>query len=96
MALLSCSINATIEATGVVRGEYGMVEALDRKQQEISNWKYHEARNFELEIPRERAHRTFAEWLTVSLQRQSEHERQRADDELALRKYRNGTEKGDD
>lgn len=79
-------VAATIEATGVVRGEYGMVEALERKQQEISNWKYDENEHI----------RAFAEWLTVSLQRQSEHERQRANDELALRKYRYGAKKGDD
>ncbi|MEN2474818.1 hypothetical protein [Burkholderia sp. GS2Y] len=76
-------VAATIEATGVVRGEYGMVEALERKQQEILNWKDHENEHI----------RAFAEWLTVGLQRQIEHERQRADEDLALRKYRYGVDK---
>ena len=76
-------VAATIEATGVVRGEYGMVEALERKQQEIVNWKNHENERI----------RAFAEWLTVGLQRQIEHERRRADGDLALRKYRYGVDK---
>lgn len=76
-------VAAANEATGVVRGEYGMVEALEHKQQEILNWKDHENEHI----------RAFAEWLTVGLQRQIEHERQRADEDLALRKYRYGVDK---
>lgn len=75
-------VAAAIEATGVVRGEYGMVEAFERKQQEISAWKSHE---------NERV-RDFAQWLTEGLQRQIEQERQRADEGLALRKYRFGAD----
>lgn len=76
-------IAAAIETTGVVRGEYGIVEAYERKQQEISAWKNDE---------NERV-RAFAQWLTESLQRLVEHERQRADEGLALRKYRYGVDK---
>lgn len=78
-------IAAAIETTGVVRGEYGMVEAFERKQQEISNWRNDEDERV----------RAFAQWLTESLQRLIEHEQQRANEGLALRKYRYGVGKYD-
>lgn len=76
-------IAAAIETTGFVTGEYGMVQAFERKQHEISNWKNDEDDHV----------RAFAQWLTEGLQRLIEQERQRADEGLALRKYRYGVGK---
>lgn len=76
-------VAAAIETTGVVTGEYGMAQAFARKLQEISCWKNDEDDRV----------RAFAQWLTEGLQRLIEHEQQRADEGLALRKYRYGVGK---
>lgn len=76
-------VAAAIETTGVVTGEYGMAQAFERKQHEISGWKNDEDDRV----------RAFAQWFTEGLQRLIEHERQRADEGLALRKYRYGVGK---
>jgi hypothetical protein len=73
-------VAAAIETTGVVTGEYGMVQAFERKQQDISAWKNDADDRV----------RAFAQWLTEGFQRMVDHERQRADEGLALRKYRYG------
>ena len=71
---------AAIETTGVVSGEYGMVHAFEGKRDELTVWKTDE-----------NAHvRAFAEWLTEQLERMIAFERQRADEDLALRKYKYG------
>jgi hypothetical protein len=72
---------AAIETTGVVTGEYGILHAYERKLREISDWTADE---------NERV-RTFAQWYTEGLRHQIEQERQRADEGLALRKYRFGS-----
>jgi hypothetical protein len=79
-------VASAIETTGVVSGEYGFVQAFERKQNEISGWKNDEDARV----------RSFAQWLTEGLQRSIEHERQRADEGLALRKYRYGGSKDED
>lgn len=79
-------IAAVIESTGVVTGEYGFVEAYEHKLAEISVWK--DDSNSRV--------RDFAEWLTEGLCRTIAHERQRADEQLALRKYRYGEENSED
>lgn len=76
-------VAAAIEATGVVSGELGMVHAIERKQQEISGWKGDQDERV----------RAFAQWLTEGLQSLIEQELQRADQGLALRKYRYGADK---
>lgn len=79
-------VAAAIETTGVVRGEYGMAEAFQRKLQGISDWMSDEDERV----------RNFAEWLTEGLQSQIKHERQRVDQSIALRKYRYGVDKSED
>ncbi|WP_334170062.1 hypothetical protein [Zoogloea sp.] len=73
-------VAAAIETTGVVSGEYGMVHAFERKRDELAVWKSDENEQI----------RAFAEWLTEQLERMITHERQRADENLALRKYKYG------
>jgi hypothetical protein len=73
-------VAAALESTGVVRGEYGMVEAYESKVLELSSW---------VNDDDERV-RTFAEWLIGSLQSLIAQERQRTDQNLALRKYQYG------
>ncbi|CCF98288.1 hypothetical protein B7R77_12370 [Ralstonia solanacearum K60] len=76
-------VAAAIETTGVVRGEYGLVQAYEQKLQAISAWKSDEDGRVQ----------AFAQWLTEGLQGMIEHERQRAEEGLALRKYRYGAGK---
>jgi hypothetical protein len=76
-------VAAALESTGVVHGEYGMVEAYESKVLELSKW---------VNDDDERV-RTFAEWLIGSLQSLIAQERQRTDQNLALRKYQYGVGK---
>lgn len=73
-------VAAAIESTGVVSGEYGMLEAYQAKREQIAPWK-------DDEDPRVRV---FAVWLTESLDQIIVSERQRADAGVALRKHRYG------
>lgn len=77
-------VAATLESTGVVCGEYGMAEAYESKVLELSSW---------LNDDHERV-RAFAAWLIGNLQNLIEQERQRTDQNLALRKYQYGISKG--
>ncbi|CDM46299.1 hypothetical protein ACET4R_22330 [Pseudomonas aeruginosa] len=79
-------VAAAIESTGVVGGEYGMVEAYSRKLQQVSSWESDE---------NERV-RSFAGWLKEALHSLIEQERQRADQRIALRKYQYGGEQEED
>jgi hypothetical protein len=79
-------VAAVIESTGVVTGEYGMVQALEAKQQEVSGWMNDQDGRVQ----------AFAQWLTEGLQPLIEHERRRADEGLALRKYHYGIRKDED
>jgi hypothetical protein len=74
---------AAMESTGVVTGEYGFVHAFERKRDEIVPWKNDDNARV----------RAFAEWLTDILERQIVQERERADEGLALRKYKYGVGK---
>ncbi|NML61422.1 hypothetical protein HHL21_10095 [Massilia sp. RP-1-19] len=76
-------VAAAIETTGVVSGEYGMVEAFERKQHEISGWTHDEDSHVQ----------AFSRWLTESLQRMIKLETERAGEGMALRKYRYGVGK---
>ncbi|MDH4450289.1 MAG: hypothetical protein QE265_06805 [Rhodoferax sp.] len=73
-------VAAAIESTGVVSGEYGMLEAYQTKREQIAPWKDDES----LRV------RAFAAWLTDSLDQMIISERQRADAGIALRKHRYG------
>lgn len=73
-------VAAAIESTGVVRGEFGMLEAYQAKRAEIAAWKNDES-------PRVQA---FAVWLIDSLDQMIVSERQRAEVDIELRKHRYG------
>lgn len=73
-------VGAAIEETGVVSGEFGMVEAYERKLQSLEPWKADEDERV----------RSFAEWISDGLVNFIAQERQRAEQGLALRKYRFG------
>jgi len=73
-------VAAALESTGVVTGEYGIVNAYENKREEIAEWKNDEH-------PRVQS---FAVWLTESLDQMIVNERLRADAEVALRKHRYG------
>lgn len=73
-------VAAAIESTGVVSGEYGMLEAYQAKREQIVPWK-------DDENPRVQV---FAVWLMESLDQMIVSERQRADAGVALRKHRYG------
>ena len=57
-------VAACIESTGIVSGEYGMVDAFERKRSEIGAWLHDDD-------PRVQ---TFAQWLTESLDRLIDYE----------------------
>lgn len=73
-------VAAAIESTGVVSGEYGILDAYQAKREQIAPWKDDE--NPRVQI--------FAVWLTESLDQMTVSERQRADAGVALRKHRYG------
>lgn len=73
-------VAAALETTGIVMGEYGMVQAYQRKRDEIGAWKNDENERL----------RSFSAWLTEQLDRRINAEKQRADERLALRKYQYG------
>jgi len=79
-------VAAIIETSGVVYGEYGLVQAYERKLEQIAEWATDESERV----------RAFAKWLSEGLHRLIEQERQRANEELALRKYRHGENGGEE
>ena len=81
-SLLRTHVAIALETTGVVSGEFGMAEAYERKQGEVRGW---------LEDPDEKV-REFAKWYVQGLEKMSETERKRAEEEIALRKFQYGEE----
>lgn len=79
-------VAAVIESTGVVGGEYGIVDAYNHKLQQVSCWVSDEDERV----------RNFAGWLKESLHSLIEQERQRADQRIALRKYQYGSDQEED
>jgi hypothetical protein len=69
-----------LQTTGVVSGEFGFAEAYERKRQEVLEW---------LADPDERV-REFAKSYIDDLEQMRDAERKRADEEVALRKFRFG------
>jgi hypothetical protein len=70
------------ETTGVVSGEFGMAEAYERKKQEVLDW---------LSDPNERV-KAFAKRYIAALEKMREAETKRAEEGIALRKFRFGEE----
>jgi hypothetical protein len=79
---LRTHVAIALETTGVVTGEFGMAEAYERKQREVSDW---------LEDPDEKV-RDFAKWYVQGLESMSKGERRRAEEDITLRKFRYGEE----
>jgi hypothetical protein len=79
---LRTHVAIALETTGVVSGEFGMAEAYERKQREVLGW---------LEDPDEKV-RDFARWYVQGLEKMSEAERKRVEEDIALRKFRYGEE----
>lgn len=73
-------IAIALQSTGVVRGEFGMAEAYERKKAEVNDW---------LVDPDEKV-QDFAKWYMGNLESMSAAERKRAEEEIALRKHRYG------
>ncbi|MDZ5455791.1 hypothetical protein [Azohydromonas lata] len=80
------TLAAAIKTIGGVWGEYGLVNAFEAKRDEIAAWRADE----------DALVRAFADWLTEQLERMIAFEKQQADEELTLRKYRYGIGKGED
>jgi hypothetical protein len=75
-------VASTIESTGVVSGEYGMVDAYKRKLQLVSGWGSDEDERV----------RSFSGWFTEILLGLIEQQKQRADQRIALSKYQYGSD----
>ena len=73
-------VDALLDATGTVMGDFGFVEAYKRKKDEIEPW---------LAEPREHV-RSFAKRRLLSLDRQVAAEQRRSEQDLELRKRRDG------
>jgi beta-lactamase class D len=72
-----------LESTGVVSGEYGFVEAFERKKEEVKDW---------LNDQNEKIG-AFAVKYQADLDKRIEWERKRADEDIALRKFKYGTDR---
>jgi len=75
-------VAAAIESTGVVGGEYGLVEAYKSKLRQVSCW---------IDDENERV-RKFAGWLAEGLKSLIERETERADRSIELRRYQYGSD----
>lgn len=71
-------VSVALQNTGVVSGAYGFAEAYERKKAELQEW---------LNDPSEKV-KEFAAQYIVGLEAMSAADRQRADEEIALRKQR--------
>lgn len=71
---------AAIESTATVRGEYGLVEAFERKRDDLAAWTSDENTRVQ----------AFANWLMEDLEHMIASERQRVAEDVALRKYHYG------
>lgn len=77
---LVTEVEVALQSTGVVSGEYGMVEAYERKRLEVLDW---------LQDPDDRI-RTFAVKYISELEVMRDSERARAEESIALRKFNYG------
>ena len=74
------SVSAVLVSTGVVTGEFGMAEAYEKKLNDLSAWLNDQSENV----------RVFARSFLDGLKSMIEQERQRAEESIALRKFRFG------
>jgi hypothetical protein len=79
---LRTEVLIALETTGMVSGAFGFSEAYERKRQEVLDW---------LTDPDERV-QEFAKWYIANLERMRDGERKRAEEDIALRKFRYGEE----
>lgn len=77
---------ACIQSTGVVSGEYGLVDAFEKRLSEMVAWQNDDDPKV----------RSFAQKLTESLDGLIESEKQRVEESIALRKYRFGVGEGEE
>ncbi len=77
---LVTEVEIALQSTGVVTGEYGMAEAYERKRLEVLEW---------LQDPDDRI-RTFAVKYISELEAMRDSERARAEESIALRKFKYG------
>jgi hypothetical protein len=77
---LRTEVAIALETTGVVTGEFGISEAYERKRLEVLDW---------LTDADERV-QAFAKWYIADLERMRDGERKRAEEDIALRKFRYG------
>jgi hypothetical protein len=79
---LRTEVLIALETTGMVSGPFGFSEAYERKRQEVLDW---------LTDPDERV-QEFAKWYIANLERMRDGEQKRAEEDIALRKFRFGEE----
>lgn len=77
---LRTEVAIALQTTGVVSGEYGFVEAYQRKIQELRDWLTDSDEKIQ----------DFARWYISSLEKRIEHERKRVAEVIALRKQQYG------
>lgn len=77
---LSRDVMVALSSTGVVRGEYGMAEAYERKANEMLPW---------LELDNKKINKFAARYIE-NLKQDTESERKRASEEIELRKFQYG------
>ncbi len=71
-------VYAALQSTGVVTGEYGFAEAYERKKMEVQDWL----------VDSDEKIRAFATWYVEGLDQMIVADRQRADEQIVLRKHR--------
>ncbi len=71
-----------LESTGVVTGEFGLMEAYDKKKQEIEGW---------LDDRREKIAKFAKKYVSI-MEKQIASEKSRVDQEIEIRKHKYGTE----
>jgi hypothetical protein len=79
---LTKDLSIILQSTGVVRGEYGFVEAYKQKIKEIHPW-------LQDESPRVKG---FAQYYIASLEKRIEYEQKSADEDITLRKHQYGAD----
>lgn len=77
---LNREVMVALSSTGVVRGEYGLADAYERKANEILPWLEYDNKKVNI----------FATKYIENLKHDAEFERKRADEEIELRKYQYG------
>lgn len=77
---LRTEVAVALESTGVVSGEFGFAEAYEQKREEVKDW----LNDADLKV------QEFAKWYIGTLETMAVVERQRAQEDIALRKHKYG------